>query len=110
VPKWNLTIPDDTDRLVRVLLARTGMKKGDLSSFVNEAVREQAISRMAEQLRKENPDATEDELRETLLGVVRRETLGELIDDLRARHADTDPDELQAEIDEAVAWVRAHPA
>lgn len=110
MPKWNVTIPDETDRLVRVLLARTGMKKGDLSSFVNEAVRDRAIARMAEQIRREHPDATDEELREALGSAVRREALGELIDDLRARSADEDPDELQAEIDEAVAWVRAHPA
>ena len=35
MPKWNLTIPDETDRLVRTHLARNGMKKGDLSALVN---------------------------------------------------------------------------
>ena len=37
--RWNLSIPEQTDRTVRTLLARTGSKKGDLSRFVDEAVR-----------------------------------------------------------------------
>ena len=40
----------------------------------------------------------------------RREIFGEVVREARERNADTDPDELQAEIEEAVAWVRAHPA
>lgn len=37
--RWNLVIPERTDRAVRTYLARTGGKKGDLSRFVDEAVR-----------------------------------------------------------------------
>ena len=37
--RWNLSIPEQTDRAVRPFLARTGGKKGDLSRFVDEAVR-----------------------------------------------------------------------
>ena len=37
--RWNLSIPEQTDRTVRTFLARTGGKKGDLSRFVDEAVR-----------------------------------------------------------------------
>ena len=37
--RWNLSIPEQTDRAVRTFLARTGDKKGDLSRFVDEAVR-----------------------------------------------------------------------
>lgn len=110
MPKWNVSIREDTDRLVRVLLARTGMKKGALSDFVDRAVRDKAIAQMAEQIQRERPDATEAELREALDSAVRREQIGELVDELRERNAQVDPVELQAEIDEAVAWVRAHPA
>ena len=34
--RWNLSIQDETDRKVRVYLARKGLKKGDLSSFVED--------------------------------------------------------------------------
>jgi len=38
--RWNLIITDDTDRSVRSYLARTGGTKGDLSKFVERAVRQ----------------------------------------------------------------------
>ena len=38
--RWNLVVSDDTDRSVRSYLARTGGKKGDLSRFVDRAVRQ----------------------------------------------------------------------
>ena len=38
--RWNLVIADDTDRHVRSYLARTGGRKGDLSRFVDRAVRQ----------------------------------------------------------------------
>ena len=37
--RWNLVIAEDMDRHVRSYLARTGGKKGDLSRFVDRAVR-----------------------------------------------------------------------
>lgn len=38
--RWNLVVTDDTDRSVRSYLARTGGTKGDLSKFVERAVRQ----------------------------------------------------------------------
>ena len=38
--RWNLVISDDTNRRVRSYLARTGGRKGDLSRFVDRAVRQ----------------------------------------------------------------------
>ena len=38
--RWHLSISEQTDRAVRTFLARTGGKKGDLSRFVDEAVRQ----------------------------------------------------------------------
>ena len=37
--RWNLSISEETDRAVLTFLARNGGKKGDLSRFVDEAVR-----------------------------------------------------------------------
>ena len=41
--RWNLSIPEQTDRMFRTYLARTGGKKGDLSRFVDEAVRRRVL-------------------------------------------------------------------
>ena len=38
--RWNIVISEETDRQVRSYLARTGGKKGDLSRFVDRAVRQ----------------------------------------------------------------------
>ena len=43
MPRWNLVIPEKTDRAVRTFLARTGGRKGDLSRFVDEAVRRRVL-------------------------------------------------------------------
>ena len=37
--RWSLSIPEATDRALRMYLARNSGKKGDLSRFVDEAVR-----------------------------------------------------------------------
>lgn len=38
--RWNLVVSDETDRSLRSYLARTGGRKGDLSRFVDRAVRQ----------------------------------------------------------------------
>ncbi|MBI1380737.1 MAG: hypothetical protein GC161_06580 [Planctomycetaceae bacterium] len=61
MPKWNVTIQPETDRMVRVFLARTGLKKGDLSAFVEEAVRSEILRRQAEALRETDPGLSNEE-------------------------------------------------
>ena len=60
--RWNLSIPDETDRAVRSYLARKGLKKGDLSEFVNDAVRREVFDRVVQDIKKRNADAEPDEL------------------------------------------------
>ena len=38
--RWSLVVSDATDRSLRSYLARTGGRKGDLSRFVDRAVRQ----------------------------------------------------------------------
>jgi len=60
--RWNLSIPDETDRAVRSYLARKGLKKGDLSEFVNDAVRREVFDRVVQDIKERNADADPDEL------------------------------------------------
>lgn len=79
--RWSLSVPDSTDRLVRVFLARTGMKKGDLSTFVEEAVEAEVLRRSARQLQQRDPELGREaalELAESLAAL----ELG--MDDVRA--------------------------
>lgn len=41
--RWQLNVPEDMDRDVRMLLAAKGFKKGDLSRFVIDAVRREVL-------------------------------------------------------------------
>jgi hypothetical protein len=79
--RWSLSVPESTDRLVRVFLARTGMKKGDLSTFVEEAVQAEVLRRSARQLQRRDPELGEEEAMELAKTLAALE-LG--MDDVRA--------------------------
>lgn len=59
--RWNLVIPEQTDRSVRQYLARTGGKKGDLSKFVDRAVREVILWETIKTIRERNKDLSAEE-------------------------------------------------
>ena len=61
--RWNLVIADDTNRLVRSYLARTGGKKGDLSRFVDRAVRQAIFWETVEAIWKRNEHLTAEAVR-----------------------------------------------
>jgi hypothetical protein len=52
--RWNLVISDETNRSVRSHLARLGGKKGDLSLFVDRAVRQAVFWETIESIWKRN--------------------------------------------------------
>ena len=59
--RWNLVIADDTDRHVRSYLARTGGKKGDLSRFVDRAVRQAVFWETVESIWERNRDLSSED-------------------------------------------------
>ncbi len=52
--RWKLSVSEETDRIVRTFLARNGGKKGDLSRFVDEAVRRRVQDLTVEQVKDRN--------------------------------------------------------
>jgi hypothetical protein len=52
--RWNLVIPEKTDRAVRTYLARTGGKNGDLSRFVDEALRHRVLDLTVREIKDRN--------------------------------------------------------
>lgn len=64
--RWNIVIPDSTDRAVRTLLARTGGKKGDLSRFVDAAVRQRVLDLTIAEIKRRNADMDQDEILELI--------------------------------------------
>ncbi len=64
--RWTLSIPEETDRTVRTYLARTGLKKGDLSKFVDQAVRRQVFALIVKDVKERNADADPEQLAELI--------------------------------------------
>ena len=60
--RWNLVIAEDMDRHVRSYLARTGGKKGDLSRFVDRAVRKAIFWETVESVWERNRHLSSEEV------------------------------------------------
>ena len=52
--RWSLSISEETNLAVRTFLARKGGKKGDLSRFVDEAVRRRVLDLTVCQIKDRN--------------------------------------------------------
>ena len=62
--RWNLVVADETDRSLRSYLARTGGKKGDLSRFVERAVRQAIFWETLDSVWERNKHLTASEVQE----------------------------------------------
>lgn len=60
--RWNLSISEKTDRAVRTYLARTGGRKGDLSRFVDDAVRRRVFDLTVRGIKDRNASCGQDDL------------------------------------------------
>ncbi|MFC5474969.1 ribbon-helix-helix domain-containing protein [Paraherbaspirillum soli] len=61
--RWNIAVSPDTDQSLRMFLAsQGGGRKGDLSRFIEEAVRAHILELTAEQVKAANAGVSEGEL------------------------------------------------
>lgn len=61
--RWNIVVSQDTDQSVRMLLAsQGGGRKGDLSRFIEEAVRAHILELSAAQAKAANIEVDEADL------------------------------------------------
>lgn len=61
--RWNVAVSADTDQSLRMFLANQGGgKKGDLSRFIEEAVRAHILELTAEQAKARNINVSEEEI------------------------------------------------
>lgn len=61
--RWNIAVSPDTDQSLRMFLAsQGGGRKGDLSRFIEEAVRAHILELTAEQVKTANAGVSEPEL------------------------------------------------
>ncbi|MDA8165333.1 MAG: methionine repressor-like protein [Desulfobacteraceae bacterium] len=61
--RWNIAVSAETDRALRVLLAsRGGGRKGDLSRFIEEAVRTRVFDETAREIKAQNAEIAPEEI------------------------------------------------
>ena len=60
--RWSLKISKDTDLSLRTFLGTQGMKKGDLSKFVEDAVNRRVLQCTVQDIWERNADADPDEV------------------------------------------------
>ena len=60
--RWNLKVSKEADLDVRTFLGSQGMKKGDLSKFIEDAVRRRVLQCTIQDIRARNTGADPDEI------------------------------------------------
>jgi hypothetical protein len=60
--RWNIKVSEDTDLMLRSYLGSHGMKKGDLSKFIEDAVRWRIFNRAIQDIKANNAGADPDQL------------------------------------------------
>jgi hypothetical protein len=60
--RWNIKVSKETDLTLRTYLGAQGMKKGDLSKFIEEAVRWRIFNRTVQEIKGRNAGADPDDL------------------------------------------------
>ena len=61
-PRWSLSVSPETDASLREYLGAQGMKKGDLSRFVEEAVRWRMLDATVQGIKQRNADQSDAHL------------------------------------------------
>lgn len=60
--RWTVKVSKETDVAVRSYLAEHGGKKGDLSKFIERAVRKEVLRATMRDIRKRNSDLSDEEI------------------------------------------------
>jgi hypothetical protein len=77
--RWTVKVSKATDRSLRSHLAQKGLKKGDLSKFIEEAVRWRVFHQTVEDTKARNANVPQEEIEaaiEEALTAVRAERFG----------------------------------
>jgi hypothetical protein len=69
--RWNIKVSKETDLTLRTYLGSQGMKKGDLSKFIEEAVRWRVFHRTVQDIKVRNADTNPAELQSLIDDAVR---------------------------------------
>ncbi len=64
--RWTITVSEETDLALRRFLGARGMKRGDLSRFVEEAVRWRVFDETVQEVKSRNQDLSPEELEQVI--------------------------------------------
>jgi hypothetical protein len=56
--RWTVKVSPETDRSLRSYLGQHGMRKGDLSKFIERAVQKEILAQTAADIKQRNTDLT----------------------------------------------------
>lgn len=68
--RWNIKVSSDTDLALRRFLGSQGTKKGDLSKFIEEAVRARVFQLTVQDIKARNVETDPEELQALIDGAV----------------------------------------
>ena len=74
--RWSLVISKETDIALRTYLARHGMRKGDLSKFVEDAVRWRVLDRTVAETKASNADVPPEEIESAITEALQSDRSG----------------------------------
>jgi 3-oxoacyl-[acyl-carrier-protein] synthase III len=60
--RWTVSVPKETDTSLRCFLAERGMKKGDISKFIVDAVKWRVFEQTTNEIREKFADVLPEEL------------------------------------------------
>ena len=69
--RWNIKVSKETDLSLRTFLGAQGMKKGDLSKFIEDAVRWRVFHRTVQDIKFSNANTNPEELQRIVDEAVR---------------------------------------
>lgn len=69
--RWNIKVSRETDLSLRTFLGAQGMKKGDLSKFIEEAVRWRVFHHTVQDIKARDAKANPEELQRIIDEAVR---------------------------------------
>ena len=86
--RWTVKVSPETDRSLRSYLGQHGMKKGDLSKFIERAVQKEILTRTAAGVKQRNADLTGAQLQALIdeaVAAVRKDIRAEARAAIKAR-------------------------
>jgi post-segregation antitoxin (ccd killing protein) len=70
--RWTVKVSKDTDVSLRSFLAQRGMKKGDLSKFIEQAVQKEVFAQTVADVEARNVNISEREIEATIDDALRQ--------------------------------------